>query len=104
VLDAKRRARNPWSPWRRQVGAPHKRYELKAVLSTIVGGVYWKPVFRQLEGLGTVLVVNAQHMKNVPGRKTDVQDAEWIAELVQHGLLRASLIPNLEQRALRDLT
>jgi transposase len=67
-------------------------------------GVYWKPVFRQLEGLGTVLVVNAQHMKNVPGRKTDIQDAEWIADLVQHGLLRASFIPSQDQRALRDLT
>lgn len=67
-------------------------------------GVYWKPVYRILEDLGTVLVINAQHFKNVPGRKTDIQDAEWIADLVQHGLLRSSFIPSAEQRALRDLT
>jgi transposase len=50
------------------------------------------------------MVVNAQHLKNVPGRKTDVKDAEWIAELTRHGLLRGSLIPPLPQRDLRDLT
>jgi transposase len=67
-------------------------------------GVYWKPVFNILEGQGTVLVVNAAHIKAVPGRKTDLKDAEWIADLLQHGLLRASLIPDRPQRELRDLT
>lgn len=67
-------------------------------------GIYWKPVYNLLEGQFEVLVVNAQHIKAVPGRKTDVRDAEWIAELLQHGLLRASFIPPSEQRELRDLT
>jgi transposase len=67
-------------------------------------GVYWKPVYNLLEGLGIeLLVVNAQHMKQVPGRKTDVKDAEWIADLLRHGLLRASFIPNRDQRELREL-
>jgi transposase len=67
-------------------------------------GVYWKPVFNLLEGLFTLLVVNAQHIKHLPGRKTDMRDAEWIADLLQHGLLQPSFIPSAEQRALRDLT
>ncbi len=67
-------------------------------------GVYWKPVFNLLEASFTILVVNAQHIKTVPGRKTDVKDAEWIADLLQHGLLRASFIPSAPQRELRDLT
>lgn len=67
-------------------------------------GVYWKPVFALLEGNFDVHVVNAQHMKAVPGRKTDVKDAEWIADLLQHGLLKASFIPPKPQRDLRDLT
>ena len=67
-------------------------------------GVYWKPVYNLLEGQCTVLVVNAQHIKAVPGRKTDLKDAEWIADLLQHGLLRASFIPDRPQRELRDLT
>lgn len=67
-------------------------------------GVYWKPVFNILESAFEVLLVNAQHIKYVPGRKTDVNDAQWIAELLQHGLLKASFIPQLEQRDLRDLT
>jgi len=67
-------------------------------------GEYWKPVYNLLEGSFEILVVNAQHIKNVPGRKTDVKDAEWIAQLLQHGLLRGSLIPPLPQRDLRDLT
>jgi transposase len=67
-------------------------------------GEFWKPVFAILEALFTVLVVNAQHIKQVPGRKTDVKDAEWIAELLAHGLLRASFIPPQPQRDLRDLT
>jgi transposase len=67
-------------------------------------GVYWKPVYNILEGQVELLVVNAQHIKAVPGRKTDVKDAEWIAELLQHGLLKASFIPPQSQRDLRDLT
>jgi transposase len=67
-------------------------------------GDYWKPVFNMLEGTFEVLLVNAQHVKAVPGRKTDVNDAAWLAELLQHGLLRASFIPPVAQRELRDLT
>lgn len=67
-------------------------------------GEYWKPVYNILEGNFTVLVVNAQHIKTMPGRKTDIKDAEWLAELLQHGLLRGSFIPPLVQRDLRDLT
>ncbi len=65
---------------------------------------YWKPVFNLLEGSFAVVLVNAQHVKKVPGRKTDVSDAEWLAELELHGLLRASFIPPAPQRALRELT
>ena len=65
---------------------------------------YWKPLYNVLETWGLpVMVVNAHHMKAVPGRKTDVQDAEWIADQLQHGLLKASYIPNKEQRELREL-
>ncbi|WP_149404849.1 IS110 family transposase, partial [Dictyobacter arantiisoli] len=67
-------------------------------------GVYWKPIFNILEGHAELLVVNAQHIKAVPGRKTDVRDAEWIADLLQHGLLKGSFIPPAEQRELRELT
>ena len=68
-------------------------------------GVYWKPVHNLLEGVMTqVLLVNAQHIKQVPGRKTDMRDAEWIATLLQHGLLRGSFIPSQEIREVRDLT
>jgi transposase len=67
-------------------------------------GVYWRPVYNLLEGLFTLLVVNAQHVKAVPGRKTDVKDAEWMAELLRHGLLRGSFIPPKPQRQLRELT
>ncbi len=69
-----------------------------------MGGVYWKPVYNLCEGLFDVLVVNAQHVKAVPGRKTDVRDAEWIADLLQHGLLQPSFIPPAPQRELRELT
>jgi transposase len=62
------------------------------------------PVYRRLEGFFELIVANAQHMKAVPGRKTDVQDADWIADLLQHGLLTASFVPNQEQQDLRDLT
>jgi len=67
-------------------------------------GEFWKPVYNLLEGNVQVLVVNARHIKNVPGRKTDVKDAEWIADLLRHGLLRGSFIPPQPQRDLRDLT
>ncbi len=67
-------------------------------------GVFWRPVFNLLEGHGEVWLVNAQHIKQVPGRKTDVKDAEWIAQLLQCGLLRPSLVPPAEQRQVRDLT
>jgi transposase len=65
---------------------------------------YWKPVYNILEGSFTLLVVNAQHIKAVPGRKTDVKDAEWIADLLRHGLVRASFIPGRDERDLRELT
>ena len=67
-------------------------------------GVYWKPVYNLLEDNFSVMVVNARHIKNVPGRKTDVKDAEWIADLLRHGLVRASFIPDRPQRELRELT
>jgi transposase len=67
-------------------------------------GVYWKPVYNILEDHVEVLLVNARHVKNVPGRKTDVSDAEWLVDLLRHGLLRGSFVPPREQRHLRDLT
>jgi transposase len=67
-------------------------------------GVYWKPIFHLLEDSFEIVPFCAQHMKAVPGRKTDVKDAEWIADLLQHGLLKASFIPGKEQQAVRDLT
>jgi transposase len=67
-------------------------------------GVYWKPVFNLLEGTVEVILVNARHIKAVPGRKTDVRDCEWVADLLRHGLLRASFIPPREIRELRELT
>jgi transposase len=84
------------SDWLLEAGCTHVAME-----ST---GEYWKPVFNILEVHFTVLLVNAQHIKAVPGRKTDVKDAQWIAELLQHGLLRASFIPPVVQRELRELT
>jgi transposase len=67
-------------------------------------GVYWKPAWNVLEGSFTLLLVNARHIKQVPGRKTDVRDCEWIADLLRHGLLRASFVPDRPQRELRELT
>jgi transposase len=67
-------------------------------------GVFWKPVFNILEEHLTILLCNARHIKMVPGRKTDVKDCEWIAQLLQHGLLNGSFIPPRAQRELRDLT
>ena len=76
--------------------------EMTAMEST---GPYWKPLYNLFELLGLdTMIVNAAHMKAVPGRKTDSKDAEWIAELLQHGLLRASFVPSREQRELRELT
>jgi transposase len=82
--------------WLRAAGCTHVAME-----ST---GVYWRPLYNILEGLFTLLVVNAPHMKAVPGRKTDVKDAAWIAELLRYGLLRGSFIPAKPQRQLRELT
>ena len=67
-------------------------------------GVYWKPIFNLLESSFKVILVNAHHLKQVPGRKTDVKDAEWIAQLLQYGLLSPSFIPPPNIRELRDLT
>lgn len=67
-------------------------------------GVYWKPIYNLLEDSFELLLVNAQHLKAVEGRKTDVKDAEWIADLLRHGLLRASFVPDRGQRELRELT
>ena len=82
--------------WLQQAGCTHVAME-----ST---GVYWKPIYNILEGHLEVVVVNAQHLKGVPGRKTDVLDAEWLAECFQLGLLKASFIPPAPVRELRDLT
>lgn len=85
------------SDWLTTAGVTHVAME-----ST---GEYWKPVFNILENnFEEVLLVNAQHIKAVPGRKTDVKDAEWIADLLRHGLLKASFIPPVGQRELRELT
>ena len=73
------------SDWLAEQGVEHVAME-----ST---GVYWKPAFNILEGRFAVMLVNAQHIKQVPGRKTDVKDCAWIAQLLQHGLLRASFVP-----------
>ncbi len=67
-------------------------------------GVYWKPIYNILESRFAVLLVNARHLKQVPGRKSDVRDCQWIAQLLQHGLLKPSFIPPQAQRELRDLT
>jgi transposase len=67
-------------------------------------GVYWKPVWNLLEDQFTLLLANAQHIKAVPGRKTDVRDAEWIADLLRHGLLQGSFIPDRPHRELRELS
>ena len=67
-------------------------------------GSYWKPIWNLLEGNFELLLVNAHHIKTVPGRKSDVRDCEWIADLLRHGLLKASFVPNRPQRELRELT
>jgi transposase len=82
--------------WLKEQGCTHLAME-----ST---GVYWKPIYTLLEGDFELLVVKAHHLKTVPGRKTDVKDAEWIADLLHHGRLGASFIPSAPQRELRELT
>jgi transposase len=82
--------------WLQQAGCTHVAME-----ST---GVYWRPVYNLLEGQFELLAVHAQHIKAVPGRKTDIKDAAWIAELLRHGLLRGSFIPSKPRRQLRALT
>jgi transposase len=67
-------------------------------------GVYWKGIWNLLEGQVDLLLVNAHHVKQVPGRKTDVKDCEWLADLLRHGLLRPSFVPDRPQRELRELT
>src|SRR5919206_3085018 len=67
-------------------------------------GAYWKPVYYVLEDDFECWLLNAEHMKNVPGRKTDVGDAQWLCQLLEHGLLRPSFVPPKPIRELRDLT
>lgn len=67
-------------------------------------GVYWKPIWNLLEDSFSLFLVNAHHIKAVPGRKTDVKDAEWIVDLLRHGLIRGSFVPDRDQRELRELT
>ncbi len=82
--------------WLKELGVTHVAMEAT--------GVYWKPVYYSLEDDFELLLVNAQHVKNVPGRKTDTQDAQWLCQLLECGLLRASFVPPKPIRALRDLT
>jgi transposase len=84
--------------WLKEEGVTHAGMEAT--------GVYWMPVYATLEAAGGIepIVVNARHIKNVPGRKTDVKDAEWIADLVRHGLVRKSFVPDKPFRELRELT
>ena len=84
------------SAWLTSAGCTHVAME-----ST---GVYWRPVWHILEGSFELLLVNARHVKMVPGRKTDVKDCEWIARLLEHGLLRKSFVPEAPMRELRELT
>jgi transposase len=91
--------------WQLEQLAEWLRGQSVGVVAMESSGVYWKPVFNILEIAGLeLLVVNARHIKAVPGRKTDVKDAEWIADLLRHGLLRPSFIPSREERELRELT
>jgi transposase len=84
------------SDWLAAAGCTHVAME-----ST---GVYWKPVYNLLEDGFALLLVNARHVKAVPGRKTDAKDCEWLADLLRHGLLQASFVPDRPQRELRELT
>ena len=82
--------------WLRQAGCTHVAMEAT--------GVYWKPVWHMLEGEFELLLANPAHIRNVPGRKSDINDATWIADLLAHGLIRASLVPPRAIQELRDLT
>jgi transposase len=82
--------------WLKQAGCTHVVMESTAS--------YWKPIFNILEGSMTIVLANPAHLKNVPGRKTDVKDCQWLAELLRHGLIRGSFIPPRSIRELRDLT
>lgn len=82
--------------WLREQRVPHVAMEAT--------GVYWRPVWAILEGHHHLLLVNPQHIRTVPGRKTDTKDCEWIADLLQHGLLQGSFVPPTEIQDLRDLT
>jgi transposase len=82
--------------WLKGLGVTHVAMEAT--------GVYWKPVYYLLEDDSELLLVNAQHVKNVPGRKTDVQDAQWLCQLLEHGLLKSSFVPPQPIREPRDLT
>lgn len=84
------------SEWLSEMGCTHVAMEAT--------GVYWKPVWHVLEGAFELLLANAQHVRNVPGRKTDVNDAVWIADLLAHGLLRGSFVPPTPVQEMRDLT
>jgi transposase len=84
------------SDWLTAAGCTHVAME-----ST---GVYWKPVYNLLEDGFELLLLNARHVKAVPGRKTDAKDCEWLADLLRHGLLQASFVPDRPQRELRELT
>jgi transposase len=77
---------------------------LSACNVTHVAMDYWKGLWNLLEGQVELTLVNAHHVKQVPGRKTDVKDCEWLADLLRHGLLRASFVPDRPQRELRELT
>ena len=82
--------------WLREAGCTHVALE-----ST---GGYWKPIDHLLEDRFTLVLVNPHHTKALPGRKTDVRDCEWLADLLQHGLVRGSFVPDQAQRELRELT
>jgi transposase len=82
--------------WLLEMGVTHVAMEAT--------GEYWKPVYEVLEGFVELVVANARHVKNVPGRKTDPQDADWLARLLRHGLLQASFVPPAPIRDVRDLT
>jgi transposase len=84
------------SDWLSEHGVTHVAMEAT--------GVYWKPVWHLLEGHFELVLANAQHIRNVPGRKTDVNDAAWIADLLAHGLIRSSFVPPVPIQELRDLT
>ena len=82
--------------WLRERGVTHVAMEAT--------GVFWRPVWAVLEGQFELMLVNPHHIKAIPGRKTDAKDCEWIADLLQHGLLRGSFVPPTEIQDLRDLT